>query len=84
MWCNFTESSVQDRVLAKSKGLSKHGDKCQMQSQLFMLSILLRSRKLLMGFLLGVFFFLSIPLIQSKLVWLLVPGTLPLNNWKPV
>lgn len=63
-------------MLAKPKGLSKHGDKSQMQSQVFTLSILLRSRKPLMGFLLAVFFLLSIPQIQSKLVWLLVPGTL--------
>jgi len=28
--CNFAESLVQDRVLAKPKGLSKHSDKSQM------------------------------------------------------
>lgn len=67
---------VQDRVLAKPKGLSKHSDKSQMWSQLLMLSVLLMSPKPLMGFLLGVFFLPPLlSQIQSKLVWLLVSGT---------
>lgn len=75
MCANSAEPLVQDRVLAKPKGLSKHSDKSQMWSQLFMLSILLMSPRLLVGFLLGVFFLPPLPQIQSKLVWCLVPGT---------
>lgn len=75
MCCNFAESLVQDRVLAKPKGLSKHSDKSQMWSQLFKFSVLLMSPKPLVGFLLGVFFLPPLPQTPSKLVWLLVPGT---------
>lgn len=85
--CNFTECPVQDRVLAKSKGLSKHSDKSQMWSQLFVLSILLMPPKPLVGFLLGVFFIPPFYKFKVKSVWLLVPGTVacfPLNNCKPV
>lgn len=70
MCCNFADSLVKDRVLAKPKGLSKHSDKSQMWSQLLVLSILLMSPKAVV---LGFYFFIF--QIHSKLVWLLVPGT---------